>query len=277
MKELGIEPVTPLIGAEVSGVDLANASDAQISAIRTALLDHLVLFFRDEALSVEAQIAFGRQFGPLHVHPAGRDIMPHEEGLPSEIFCVYADENTTRAAGDKWHTDISCDLAPPAISILKMDVLPEVGGDTLFSNMYAAYAALSEPMKKMLEGLSATHDGGPNYRDRAKRKGLDPSDRKYPCHSHPVVRTHPETRRKALFVNASFTTHIDGIPVDESRALLDFLFQHTAKPIFQCRFRWQPNSVAMWDNRCAMHYAMWDYYPALRSGRRITVRGDRPS
>ncbi|MDE0531528.1 MAG: TauD/TfdA family dioxygenase [Albidovulum sp.] len=276
MKQFSIEPVTPLIGAEVSGVDLSRLDDDHALVIKNALLDRLVLFFRDQDLSIKDQIALGRRFGKLHVHPAGRDIMPHEEGLPPEIFCVFADANTTRAAGDKWHTDISCDLKPPAISILKMDLLPSLGGDTLFSNMYAAYEALSDPMKEMLGGLTATHDGGPNYRDRAKRGGLDPSDRKYPRHSHPVVRTHPETRRKALFVNATFTTHIDGIPEDESRALLEFLFQHTAKAMFQCRFRWKPNSVAMWDNRCAMHYAVWDYHPEVRSGRRVTIEGDRP-
>ena len=276
MGQFRIVPLTPLIGAEVSGVDLARPSDEDMKKIKTALLDHLVLFFRGQDLSIAEQIAFGRKFGPLHVHPAGRDIMPHEEGLPPEIFCIHADENTTRAAGDKWHTDISCDKEPPAVSILKLDVVPEFGGDTLFSNMYAAYEALSDPMKEMLGHLSATHDGGPNYRDRAKRGGLDTANREYPCNSHPVVRTHPETCRKALFVNSIFTTQIDDIPNDESRAILDFLFQHAAKPIFQCRFRWQPDSVAVWDNRCAMHYAVWDYYPALRSGRRVTVKGDRP-
>ena len=130
-------------------------------------------------------------------------------------------------------------------SILKLETVPEHGGDTLFANMYAAYDALSAPMKQMLEQLTATHDGGPNYRDRAKGAGVDMSTKVYPAHSHPIVRTHPETGRKALFVNATFTTHIDDIPADESKALLEFLYQHISKPMFQCRFKWAPNSIAM--------------------------------
>jgi taurine dioxygenase len=142
--------------------------------------------------------------------------------------------------------------------------------------MYAAYEALSTPMKQLLQQLSATHDGGPNYRDRANKAGVDVGAKVYPHCSHPVVRTHPETGRKALYINATFTTHIDDIPADESKALLDFLFVHIAKPMFQCRFKWQENSIAMWDNRCTLHHAMWDYYPQVRSGRRVTVRGDKP-
>ena len=161
-------------------------------------------------------------------------------------------------------------------AILKLETIPQSGGDTLFSSMYAAYDALSEPMKQMLGQLTATHDGGPNYRDRARRLGADVSHKTYPCNSHPVVRTHPETGRKGIYVNSTFTTHIDDLPADESRAILDFLYAHIAKPGFQCRFRWQPNSIALWDNRCAQHHAMWDYYPQVRSGRRVTVNGDKP-
>ena len=270
-----IEPVTPLIGAEVSGVNLTKLTGEELGQIKAAFLKHLVLFFRDQDLSIEEHIAFGRHFGDLHLHPAGADYMPHE-GLPAEILRIHADENTKRTAGDKWHSDVSCDAEPPAISILKLEVLPTSGGDTLFSSMYAAYEALSTPMQAMLTQLTATHDGGYNYRDRAAKAGIDVSHRTYPCHSHPVVRTHPETGRKSLYVNAAFTTYIDNIPEDESRAILDFLFQHVAKAAFQCRFRWQANSIAMWDNRCAMHHAIWDYYPQVRSGRRVTVQGDKP-
>ncbi|MGI9335852.1 MAG: TauD/TfdA dioxygenase family protein [Gammaproteobacteria bacterium] len=270
-----IAPLTPTIGAEVSGVHLADLDGTELERIEQAFLEHLVLFFRDQDLSVEEHMAFGRRFGELHVHPAARDYLSHE-GLPPEILLIHADADTKRTAGDKWHSDVSCDPEPPAASILKLEIVPPNGGDTLFASMYAAYDALSEPMKQMLGGLTATHDGGPNYRDRARKAGKDVSHLDYPCSAHPVIRTHPRTGRKALYVNAAFTTHIDGIPEDESQAILDFLYRHMAKPIFQCRFRWQPNSIAMWDNRCAMHHAMWDYFPQVRSGRRVTVRGDRP-
>ncbi|NKC11276.1 MAG: taurine dioxygenase [Gammaproteobacteria bacterium] len=270
-----VTPLTPMIGAEVSGADLGQLSGAEFAQIEQAFLDHLVLFFRDQDLSVEQHMAFGQRFGPLHIHPAANDYRKYA-GLPPEILRIHADENTIWTAGDKWHTDVSCDPQPPSISILQLETVPPTGGDTLFANMYAAYEALSEPMKSMLAGLTATHDGGPNYRDRAQKAGVDVSQKTYPRASHPVIRTHPLTGRKTIYVNATFTTHIDGIPQDESDALLGFLFNHIAKPNFQCRFKWQRNSVAMWDNRCALHHAMWDYYPQVRSGRRVTVTGDRP-
>lgn len=272
---LQVSPITPHIGAEVSGVDLAKLTDGEFKTIHKAFLDHLVLFFRDQDLSVDEHIEFGRRFGPLHIHPAARDYHNHNQ-LPPEILLIHADKNTKRTAGDTWHSDVSCDPEPPMASILKLETLPPAGGDTLFANMYAAYDALSEPMKQFLGGLTATHDGGPNYRDRAARVGKDVSHKVYPANSHPVIRTHPETGRKSIYVNVIFTTHIDGVPADESRAILDFLIKHIEKPIFQCRFRWEPNSIAMWDNRCALHHAMWDYYPHVRSGRRVTVLGDKP-
>jgi taurine dioxygenase len=159
-------------------------------------------------------------------------------------------------------------------SILRLETVPPTGGDTLFASTAAAYEALSTPMKRMLDGLTATHDGGPNYRDRSRRAGGAGGE--FPSASHPVVRTHPETGRKALFVNEAFTSHIDDLPRDESEAILRYLYAHMAKPRFQCRFRWQPDSVAMWDNRCTLHHAMWDYFPQTRHGYRVTVIGDRP-
>ena len=270
-----VSPLTPLIGAEISGIDLANLNDAQFGDVHRAFLDHSVLFFRCQDLSIEEHMAFGRRFGELHLHPAANDYRTHGN-LPPEILMIHADADTKRTAGDKWHSDVTCDPEPPMASILKLETVPEHGGDTLFANMYAAYEALSTPMKQLLEQLTATHDGGPNYRDRANKAGVDVGAKVYPHCSHPVVRTHPETGRKALYINATFTTHIDDIPADESKALLDFLFVHIAKPLFQCRFKWQENSIAMWDNRCTLHHAMWDYYPQVRSGRRVTVRGDKP-
>ncbi len=268
-----VQPLTPVIGAEVSGVDLGDLDDDAFAALRRAFQDHQVLFFRDQDITVEQHKAFGRRLGELHVHPG---VTRH--GVPEhpEILVIHADDKTTRTAGDSWHSDVSCEPAPPMASILKLHVVPETGGDTLFSSMYAAYDALSDAMKRYLDGMTATHDGGPNYRDRAARTGHNDPERAYPHASHPVVRTHPETGRKALFVNQAFTTHIDGVAKDESEAVLRYLFAHIAKPQFQCRFRWRQNSVAMWDNRCTQHHAMWDYYPQTRSGYRVTICGDQP-
>lgn len=160
-------------------------------------------------------------------------------------------------------------------SILHIRQCPPKGGDTLFANMYAAYEALSDRMKGYLDGLTAIHDGEHVYRGTYANFGM--ADKQvYPRAEHPVVRTHPVTGRKLLFVNSGFTTRIVGIPRDESEAILAYLYQHSANPLFQCRFRWQPDSIAFWDNRCAMHRAMWDYWPHTRSGARATVKGDRP-
>lgn len=273
--QVHVNPLTPMIGAEVLGVDLANPSDADMEQIKAAFREHLVLFFRDQDISIDSHIAFGRRFGELHIHPASGDYQSNN-GLPPEILRIHADENTYRVAGDKWHSDVSCDPEPPAASILKLHTVPKMGGDTLFANMYAAYDALSDRMKGLLDGMTATHDGGPNYRDRADGAGIDMSQKVYPRNSHPIVRVHPETGRKALYVNRVFTQRIDGIPEDESKAILDFLYEHTIKAMFQCRFNWREHSMAMWDNRCAMHHAVWDYHPNVRSGHRVTVKGDRP-
>ena len=271
---ISIIPVTPLIGAEVAGVDLARPlSDNELGLVRQALLDHLVLFFRGQDLTIEQHKAFGRLFGELHIHPA-RD-RNGIEGHP-EILHVKAGPESTRVNGDDWHSDVSCDAEPPMGSILRLFEVPPSGGDTLFANMYAAHDALSAPMQAFLSGLTAVHDGGPNYIDRARRAGIYKPDKVFPAHEHPVVRTHPETGRKALFVNRIFTQSIVGVTREESRAILDFLFQHIARPDFQCRFRWEKDSVAFWDNRCTLHHAMWDYYPEVRQGYRVTIKGDRP-
>jgi taurine dioxygenase len=161
-------------------------------------------------------------------------------------------------------------------SILRIHTLPETGGDTLFASMYAAYDALSEPMKVLLGGLRAVHDGAPYYRSVNERIGRDETGRAYPRAEHPVIRTHPETGGKAIFVNSMFTTRILGLPKSESDAILRFLFEHVQDPRFQCRFRWEKNSMAFWDNRCVQHQAIWDYWPKTRSGYRVTIKGDRP-
>ena len=161
-------------------------------------------------------------------------------------------------------------------SILHLNTVPPVGGDTLFASMSAAYEALSAPMKTYLENLTATHDGERVWRGRYSDQGVDDSGTVYPRAVHPVIRTHPITGRKGIFVNSPFTTHINEIPRDESDDILGYLYKHCGKPDFQVRFRWQPNSVAFWDNRCVQHLALWDYFPETRSGYRVTIEGDRP-
>jgi taurine dioxygenase len=265
-----IDKLTPHVGAEIRGVDLSRPLDERtFKDIHAALVDNGVIFFRDQHLTPEQQKDFGRLFGELHVHPAAPSLLP---GHP-EILVIHADETSKHVAGENWHSDVSCDPEPPMGSILYMHELPPVGGDTLFASMDAAYDALSEPMKRFLEPLTAMHEGEHVYRGRY---GVDDTGRVFPKAEHPVIRTHPVSGRKALFVNGGFTTRIVQLRRAESDALLHFLFRHVETPEFQCRFRWQVHSVAFWDNRSVQHHAMWDYYPQRRHGHRVTIRGDKP-
>jgi len=271
-ERIQVKPVTGRIGAEIEGVNLSEPlEDATFAEIREAFLTHCVVFFRDQSLTFESQKALARRFGELHIHPA----IPGPEGHP-EIMAIHTDENSTYIAGERWHSDVSCDEEPPLGTLLYLHTVPEVGGDTLFSNMYAAYEALSDRMKDYLDGLTALHDGEPQYRGRYADKGVNDADRVYPRANHPVVRTHPDTGRKCLFINPIFTMRINGIPRVESDAVLKMLFEHCANEDFQVRFRWRPGSIAFWDNRCAQHLAIWDYFPQVRSGYRVTIKGDRP-
>jgi len=267
---LSVRRLTPAIGAELEGIDLSlPLSDHQFREIHDALLDHLVVFFRDQHLTPEAHKAFGRLFGRLHIHPAPLGIL---EGHP-EIIVVEAHGNSKRIAGEHWHSDVSCDAEPPMASILYVTEVPPLGGDTLFASMYAAYDALSDSMQRFLCGLTAIHDGARNYEGR---QPVTPDAAEFPRAEHPVVRSHPETGRKALFVNRMFTTRLVQLKPIESETLLQMLFRHVENPEFQCRFRWSPNSLAFWDNRCTQHLALWDYYPHRRYGNRVTIAGDRP-
>ncbi len=263
----------PALGAEVREIDLSRGlDDAAAAGVRAALLEHGVLFFKDQReIPPEIQVQIGRKFGSLHVHPAA----PQMAGHP-EVFVIHAHKDSKVANGEFWHSDVSCDVEPPLGTILQIHVLPEIGGDTLFANMYAAYDALSDPMKTMLKGLTATHASEHIYRGRYSDRGVDDEGKVYPSAVHPVVRTHPETRRPAIYVNRTFTTRINELTVDESAAVLDLLFDHCEHVDFQIRFRWQKNDVAFWDNRCVMHRAIWDYWPNERKGRRVTIAGDRP-
>jgi taurine dioxygenase len=270
-KTLTVDKLTPIIGAELGGVDLSKPlPDGQFDEIQRALAENLGIFFRDQHLSKEQHLAFGRRFGELHVHPAAA----HEPGMP-EMMIIHADRNSPRANGEGWHSDVSCDLLPPMGSMLYIRTCPPDGGDTLFASMYAAYEALSDRMKAYLDGLTALHDSDHVYRGTYANYGVADKP-EYPRANHPVVRTHPVTGRKALYVNRGFTTRINDVPRDESDGILSYLFAHMENPIFQCRFRWRANSIAFWDNRCAQHRAMWDYWPHTRSGNRVTIAGDKP-
>ncbi len=270
-ERIRVDKLTPIIGAEISGIDLAQPMDADLfGEVLRALAENLVVFFRDQHLTAQQHLAFGRRFGELHIHPAA----PHEPGEPA-LMKIHADRDSPRANGEGWHSDVSCDAEPPMGSVLYIKQCPPHGGDTLFANMYAAYEALSDRMKTYLDGLRAVHDGEEVYRGTYANFGVGDKP-SYPKSEHPVVRTHPVTGRKALFLNRGFTRRILGIPRDESEAMLRYLWDHAENPLFQCRFRWSENAVAFWDNRCTQHRAMWDYWPHTRSGNRVTIKGDRP-
>jgi taurine dioxygenase len=267
---INIRRLSPAIGAELDNIDLSlPLNDVGLHAIRRTLLENLVVFFRNQHLTPDKQKMLGRGFGRLHIHPAPLDVL---EGHP-EVLVIKADENSRRIAGEDWHSDVSCDAEPPLGTILYIREVPEVGGDTLFASMYAAYEALSDSMQRFLCGLTAIHDGARNY---AGRQPVEARSRAFPHAEHPVVRTHPETGRQALFVNRLFTTRVAQLKQSESDHILQMLFRHVENPEFQCRFRWQPNSVAFWDNRCTQHLAIWDYYPQRRYGTRVTIAGDKP-
>jgi taurine dioxygenase len=267
---ISVNKLTPGIGAEIGGIDLSQTlSRQQFSEINRALAENLVIFFRDQHLTLDQHDAFGRLFGDLHIHPAA----PSADGHPG-MMLIHADKDSPRADGEGWHTDVSCDPEPPMGSILYIRVCPPLGGDTLFASMYAAYETLTDRMKVYLDGLTALHTGE-NYRGTYAHYGVKDKP-SYPSAVHPVVRTHPVTGRKGLYVNKGFTRRIVGLPRDESEGVLSYLYDHMASPLFQCRFRWQANSIAFWDNRCVQHRAMWDYWPQTRSGFRVTIAGDRP-
>jgi taurine dioxygenase len=265
-----VRKLTPSIGAEIEGIDLSvPLTDGQFRQIHDALLEHLVIFFRDQNLTPDQHKALGCRFGRLHLHPAPLGVL---EGHP-EIVIIRADENSTHIAGEEWHSDVSCDAEPPMGSILHLKEVPPSGGDTLFAGMYAAYEALSDSMQRFLGGLTAIHDGTRNYEGRQSARERDAG---FPQAEHPVIRTHPEKSRKALFVNRLFTTRLVGLKKRENDAVLQMLFEHIENPEFQCRFHWQSNSIAFWDNRCTQHLALWDYYPHRRYGHRVTIAGDKP-
>lgn len=270
---LEIAPITTHIGAEINGIDLGDdLSDGMIAEIRSALLTHKVIFFRDQDITEEQHIAFARRFGDLEVHPITPKDQPHPE-----IFHLKTNPVTrpgSKTGADLWHSDVTWRAEPSLGSVLRARIMPEVGGDTMFADMVAAYEGLSPAMKEWLPRLTAVHDGSVFATLQGKSK--ESFWEEFPLQRHPVIRTHPETGERALYVNCAFTTHIEGLSDKESRWLLDHLFAQASRPEYQCRFRWKANSIAFWDNRSCQHYAVNDYYPAMRAMERVTVIGDKP-
>ena len=268
-----IQKYSPNLGAIITGVDLSKEiNEYQFKDIHKAFLDNQVLFFQNQnEILPEIHLKLGKLFGELHVHPAA----PSMPGYP-EIFEIHAHKNSKVANGEFWHSDVSCDIEPPLGTMLQLHILPETGGDTMFSDMYSAYNELSDKYKILLDGLIAIHESEHLYSGRYEDRGVNKDNIKTPVANHPLIRTHPITGKKAIYVNRTFTTGIEGMNKNESSSILEFLFEHCEHVNFQIRYRWNKNDMAFWDNRCTMHRAIWDYWPNERKGRRVTIKGDKP-
>jgi len=277
VSDIGIHPISGALGAEISGIDVSRDVDDQtLGLLRRAWLEHLVLFFRDQRLTPAQFLAFARRFGEIIEYPFVKGLEEHPEIIP---VVKLAHERIN--FGGVWHSDTAYLDVPPMASMLLAHEVPPAGGDTLFANMYLAYDALSEGMKRLLADLSAVNssskaDASRTREDRIAERGRADARTVYEA-SHPVVRVHPETGRKALYVNVAHTVRFDGMTEEESAPILAFLYRHQIRPEFTCRFRWQPGSLAFWDNRCAQHNAVNDYAGHRRVMHRVTLAGDVPS
>lgn len=277
MSDLGIHPVSGALGAEITGVDLAKELDpSTVAALRRAWLDHLVLFFRDQPLTPPQFLAFARRFGDIVEYPFVKGLDDYPEIIP-----VVKLEHERINFGGVWHSDTAYLDVPPMASMLLAREVPPVGGDTLFANMYLAYETLSNGMKRLLSAMralnsSAKADASRTREDRIAERGRLDARTLYEA-AHPVVRVHPETGRKALYVNVAHTVRFDGMTEQESAPILEYLYRHQTRPELTCRFRWRPGSLAFWDNRCTQHNAVNDYAGHRRVMHRITLAGDVPA
>lgn len=286
-RRIEVKPIAGALGAEISGVDLRHINDETFAEIYDAWLEHLVVFFRDQTLTPEEQIAFAKRFGDIHHHP-------FIKGMPDypDILEIVKEEGDTRAFGEVWHTDQMFNPKPAKATILYAKETPSVGGDTMFANMYQAYDTLSEPMKAMLRDVKTWNTGNRkkladtdekrgqksgDYKGNEKMaaKVRDPGDLVTEA-AHPLVRTHPETGRKALFIG-NHTQTLHGMKPAEARPIVEFLQAHSVQPELTCRFRWDVGSMAIWDNRCTQHRALNDYAGKRRRMHRITICGDTPA
>ena len=273
--QIEVRPIAGSIGAEIHNVDVSQDLDAAtIADIRKALLDHCVIFFRDQKLDAERHKAFTRRFGQIFIHPNYKGMQ-----ADPEIIVITREPGDKKIVGEEWHADTTMMPEPPMGAILYAIEVPPYGGDTLFANQYQAYEALSEGMKKMLSGLQALHSdrkvAGPAANKNAYRatKVREDADWRETVSAHPVVATHPETQRKLLYVNASYTQGFEDMTEEESRPLLDYLLDHGHRPEFTCRFRWETGSIAFWDNRCCKHLAIHDAGPFRRVMQRTQIAG----
>lgn len=278
-RRIDIRPVSGALGAEIRGLDLgADLDNSTMASVREVFFEHGVVFFMDQDLTPEQQLSFARRFGGIDVNKFFEQV----DGYP-EIAQVRKEPGDTANIGGGWHTDHSYDEDPAMGSMLYARELPETGGDTMFASMYAAYDALSPGMKELLDGMKAVHSGarafGPNSKANTENRSAQfrLSEVAENEVEHPVVCTHADSGRKHLYVNGGFTTRFADMTVEESAPLLQFLYQHAARPEFPCRFRWQPGAMAFWDNRCTQHFALNDYHGQRRLMHRVTIQGQRPS
>jgi taurine dioxygenase len=272
---LDITPLAGALGAEIRGLDLGRELTAEDAAtLRDLLNRYEVVFFREQDIGPAQQRALALTFGPLQTHPAYATI----DGFPEITILESTPEKPTKI--EAWHSDMTFREHPPLGTVLRSVITPPRGGDTLWASMTAAYQGLSPAMQAFLEGLQAVHDFSWGFKESLAEPGgrerLAEAVAANPPVRHPVIRVHPETGKKVIFVNSLFTTHIEGLAAGESRAVLDFLFQHVTTPEYTVRFRWEPHSIAIWDNRSTQHKPVNDYFPAHRRMERITIDGDRP-
>jgi taurine dioxygenase len=272
-ENIGVHPISGAIGAEISGVDLTILNDKTVHEILRAFHEHLVIFFRDQTLAPEEQIEFARRFGEIGFYPfvAGMKSFP-------EIVEVRKEPGEMENFGGVWHSDTAYLTTPPLGATLYAKELPPDGGDTIWSNMYLAYDALSDGMKRLLAGLKGVNSSQKGAAAVGRQARRDETPRHPPDVQHesihPVIRIHPETGRKALYVNAGHTTRFEDMTAAESEPVLKFLFKHLIRPEFTCRFRWSVGSLAVWDNRCSQHYPLNDYHGHRRVMHRVTIAGD---
>ncbi|GAK40832.1 TauD/TfdA family dioxygenase [Paenibacillus urinalis] len=265
-----LKPLGPIIGAEIEGVDLGKPLAPELKAeIQRAFLEWKVLFFRNQHITSEQQVAFAKEWGELEKHP----FLPR--GSAEEITRFEKNANMT-GNENIWHADVTWRKDPALGSVLRLSEVPPFGGDTLWADMGAAYDNLPDAIKERIHGLTAIHDFTTTFGRHMPPEILAAKQEEFPAAEHPIVRTHPETGRKTLFVNGAFTIRIVGLEEGESEKLLNYLFRQAHIPEYQVRFQWEANSVALWDNRATQHYAVSDYYPHRRVAERVSIAGDRP-